>query len=447
MFICISTEMIKHSNHIHMYQNTRCEGGELKRAVVNKVKAGGGLVEVRFVDSGVREWKPLREVKKTLEVALVTPVLATAVRLADLTPKHGEWGEEEIEGLQQLLTNRCFTMFVESKSEGERLARVVLYERGQQEDVSLNSLAVERGLALSSTCALPSVNFSKPCLPNFNLSTPSPLLTTSGASSTCVLVPGAPVSPHYLQVQPLQQRACAQQLEAALLASFDGNEVEQVKRMWKEGDGCVAKVGQIWVRGRVENVEGEKQALLYLPDFGTRHTVGIGSMHSLLPKFQGPPLSTTVHLPNVLPKVGSAWSLDICRHLEEFLAGKRVEVKALGPAVSLGKDRTSLPAKVMVARATGLPTSLGDLLVVWGVARVGSFIPELLEGDEKNQGSHVQYEDDKKISGVQEISAGEVSTKFLSYLVPILCSDCRIIRVASSAPSINSKFHCSLPPC
>ena len=278
------------------------------------------------------------------------------------------------------------------------------------------------------------------------ISTPSPLLTTSGASSTCVLVPGAPVSPHYLQVQPLQQRACAQQLEAALFASFDGTKVEQVERVWKEGDGCVAKVGRIWARGRVENVEGEKQALLYLPDFGTRHTVEIGYMHSLWPKFQGPPLSNTIYLPNVLPKVGSAWSLDTCKHLEEFLAGKRIEVKALGPAVSLGKGRTLLPAKVMVARTSGLPTSLSDLLVVWGVARVGSFIPEPLEWDEKNQGSYVQYEDDK-ISGMQEVSAGEVSMIFHSYLLSILCSDCRIIRVASSAPSINPTFHCSLPPC
>jgi len=380
---------------------TRCEGGVLKRAVVTKVNPDGGLVEVCFVDSGVREWKPPGELKKTLDVALVTPVLAVAVCMADIIPKLGEWREEEIESLRQLLINRCFTMFVESKSEGERLARVVLYERGQQRDVSLNSLAVERGLALSSTCALPSVNFSKPRLPNFTLSTPSPLLVSSDALSTCILVPGAPVSPHYLQVQPLQQRACAQQLEAALFASFDGTKVEEVKGVWKKGDGCVAKVGKIWVRGRVEHVEGEKQALIYLPDFGTRHAVQIGVMHRLWPKFQGPPLSTTIHLPNVLPMAGRAWSLDTCRHLEEFLSGKKMEVKALGPAVPLGNGRTSMPAKVMVARTTGLPTSLGDLLIVWGVARIGVFNPELREGYEE---SGVQYEDDQ-ISGTQDITA------------------------------------------
>ena len=104
---------------------------------------------------------------------------------------------------------------------------------------------------------------------------------------------------------------------------------------------------------------------------------------------------------------GRAWSLDTCRHLEEFLSGKKMGVKALGPAVPLGNGRTSMPAKVMVARTTGLPTSLADLLVVWGFARVGSFTPELLEGDEKSQGSDVQYEDDK-MSGRQEPSAGEL---------------------------------------
>merc|ERR1719234_1990094 len=187
------------------------------------------MSEVRYVDSGVREFKPIGELRKTLEVALITPELATAVRLADVVPTLGEWAEEEVEGLEQLLTNCCFTMFVESRPENENVSRVVLYKRGQQEDVSLNSLAVERGLALSSTCALPSVNFSKPCLPNFTLSTPSPLSASSGASSTCVLVPGAPVSPHSLQMQPLQ-RACAQQLEAALRAAFDNIKVESVKK-------------------------------------------------------------------------------------------------------------------------------------------------------------------------------------------------------------------------
>ena len=380
------------------------------------------------MDSGVRESKPLSDLKKTLEVALITPVLATAVCLADLDPKFGEWGEEEIEGLRQLLNGRSFTMFVESKSEGERLARVVLYERGQQQDVSLNSLAVERGFALSSTCALPSVNFSKPCLPNFTLSTPSPLLAGSGASSTCVLVPDAPLSPHCMQVQPLQQGACAQQLNAALQASFDGTEVDSVKRAWKEGDGCVAKVGKIWARGRVENVEGEHHALLFLPDYGTRHRVEIGSLHSLKPKFQGPPLCTTLHLPNVLPLVGSAWTLDTCRHIKEFLAGKRVEVKALGPAVSIGKGCTSLPAKVMVARSSGLPTSLSDLLVVWGVARVGTFNPEVLEGDQ-NPGSEVQCGNYLKDTCAQEISTGGAACHdIFSNLVS--CANVTIILVA-----------------
>ena len=124
---------------------------------MTEVKADVGLAEVCFVDSGLRELRPYCELKKALEVVLVTPELARAVCLADLAPNLGEWGEEEIQGLQQLLTNRCFTMFVESRSEGEKLAKVVLYERGQQQDVSLNSLAVGRGLALSSTCALPSV--------------------------------------------------------------------------------------------------------------------------------------------------------------------------------------------------------------------------------------------------------------------------------------------------
>ena len=58
-------------------------------------------------------------------------------------------------------------------------------------------------------------------------------------------------------------------------------------------------------------------------------------------------------------------------------------MKSLGVAVSVGKGKTSLPAKVMVARESGLPTSLSDLLMVWGVARVGTFTPKVLEEDEE----------------------------------------------------------------
>ena len=371
---------------------------------MTEVKADVGLAEVCFVDSGVRELRPCCELKKALEVALVTPELARAVCLADLAPNLGEWGEEEIQGLQQLLTNRCFTMFVESRSEGEKLAKVVLYERGQQQDVSLNSLAVGRGLALSSTCALPSVNFSKPCLPKFSLATPSPLSDTCGATLRCVLVPGAPISPHHLQVQSLQQGVCAQQLDAVLQITFADSKVEPDEQVWKEGDGCVVKVGKMWARGRVEDIEGERQALVYLPDYGTRHRVEFGLMHILEPKFQGPPLSTTIHLSNVLPREGSVWSADACRHLEEFLSGKKMEVKSMGPSSCLGKGRTSLPAKVMVARTSGLPTSLSDLLVVWGVARVGSYIPDELE-EECHHVSEVQYKKDlKSDEDTEEIS-------------------------------------------
>ena len=363
----------------------KCRSGEggLSRAIVTGVESCNGLIEIRLVDTGARELKPLNELKKTLEVALVNPLLATPVSLADLAPRLGQWQDQEVKGLRQLLVQKRFSMFVERRSEGEKLARVVLYERGKQEDVSLNSLVVELGLALSSTCALPSVNFAKPCLPNFNLSSPSPLLETCGASSSCQLTPGGLVSPHHLQVQSLEQVACARQLGAALQAFYADKDFESTGEIgWKEGDGCVAKINSTWVRSRVEGVEGE-QVLLYLPDNGTWHRVEKTVLQRLEARFQGPPLSTTVHLPNVLPLDTKAWSVDTCRRLEKSLAGKQFEVKSLGVAVSVGKGKTSLPAKVMVARESGLPTSLSDLLMVWGVARVGTFTPKALEEDEE----------------------------------------------------------------
>ena len=363
----------------------KCRSGEggLSRAIVTGVESCNGLIEIRLVDTGARELKPLNELKKTLEVALVIPLLATPVSLADLAPRLGQWQDQEVKGLRQLLVQKRFSMFVERRSEGEKLARVVLYERGKQEDVSLNSLVVELGLALSSTCALPSVNFAKPCLPNFNLSSPSPLLETCGASSSCQLAPGGLVSPHHLQVQSLEQVACARQLGAALQAFYADKDFEPTGEIgWKEGDGCVAKINSTWVRSRVEGVEGE-EVLLYLPDNGTWHRVEQTVLQRLEARFQGPPLSTTIHLPNVLPLDTNAWSVETCRRLEKFLAGKEFEVKSLGVAVSVGKGKTSLPAKVMVARESGLPTSLSDLLLVWGVARVGTFTLKALEEDEE----------------------------------------------------------------